>query len=32
MFVYQLLIVAGFLLTTGTALNVKRFRPSTDAF
>ena len=32
MFVCQLLIVAGFLLTAGTALNVKRFRPLTDVF
>jgi hypothetical protein len=32
MFVCQLLIAAGFILTAFTALNVKRFQPSTDAF
>ncbi len=32
MFICQLLIIVGFLLTTGIALNVKRFRPSTDVF
>ena len=32
MFICQLLIIVGFLITSGTALNVKRFRPSTDVF
>ncbi len=32
MFIYQLLIVVGFVLTTCTALNIKRARPVSDVF
>ncbi len=32
MFAYQFLIVVGFVLTTCTALNIKRVRPTTDVF
>ena len=32
MFACQLLIVAGFVLTSWTALNVKRFSPTSDVF
>jgi len=32
MFLYQFLLIAGFLLTTMTALDIKRFRPGEDVF
>ncbi len=32
MFVYQFLLVAGFILTTVTALDIKRMPPADDVF
>ena len=32
MFLYQILILAGFVLTTMTALNIKRFQPTQNVF